>query len=394
MDDKLAKLIHTVREAWAEDPLAADWDSLSKIHIIIEAEKQFSVKFGSEEIAGIVDADTLAAAIDRKFRGKKVLVLDCDGVLWQGVVGEGSAMMEDWCVEFQRQVVELESKGVLICLCSKNNPEDVHEAMRTQWFIPDVLMPLQPERIVAEEISWDSKVNGLRRLAAKLNLGLDSFVFMDDSESELAEVHEALPEVTVIWPRTSSFEGDVMPLFRLHGSSLTEKYRAAIEARTVAVEAADRTEFLKSLNMEVTVAVNDPALAARCAELSQKTNQFNVTLRRLTVDHIHDRLAVGLHVLFCGSVKDRFGDHGPVAFLSLFNNSVGEWVLEDFCVSCRVIGRGFERPFANACFEYARTVEDMPVRTRYVPGDRNQQCEKFFDQPGERAPCTISFIRP
>ena len=229
-------------------------------------------------------------------------------------------------------------------------------------------MCIYPQQIVAEEISWDSKVDGLKRLAAKLNLGLDSFVFIDDSAIERAEVQERLPEVTVLAPSeqfTHLFAG-------LGGKSLTEQYRLRQTVQTAIDESADRQAFLDSLEMRAVMRVNDESLIPRIAELSQKTNQFNMTLRRFTEDEIRDSMQQGR--VFCASLKDRFGDAGWVAIAVCETDGIA-WFLQDLCISCRVLGRGFERAFVEKCEESL----SLPIYVSYVPGPKNQQCANFFD---------------
>ena len=362
--DKIKQII----DDWSDEPDSfEDWDSLLKVNVLVQVEKEFGVRFASAEIPNITGLESLMAYLERP--RKKVLVLDCDGVLWDGLAGEGTANMTDKQWVFQQDVSDLECEGSLLCLCSKNNPSDVHETWKSvRGKYSHVAMCIYPQQIVAEEISWDSKVDGLKRLAAKLNLGLDSFVFIDDSAIERAEVQERLPEVTVLAPSeqfTHLFAG-------LGGKSLTEQYRLRQTVQTAIDESADRQAFLDSLEMRAVMRVNDESLIPRIAELSQKTNQFNMTLRRFTEDEIRDSMQQGR--VFCASLKDRFGDAGWVAIAVCETDGIA-WFLQDLCISCRVLGRGFERAFVEKCEESL----SLPIYVSYVPGPKNQQCANFFD---------------
>lgn len=369
--ERLIRLI----DDWGDEPgCYEDWDSVLKVNILIAAEKEFGVTsfFNSADIPGITGLESLLTFMEPRISRKKVLVLDCDGVLWDGLAGEGTATMTDKQWVFQQDVSDLECDGVLLCLCSKNNPEDVHETWKTvRGGLSHVQMCIYPQQIVAEEISWDSKVDGLKRLAAKLNLGLDSFVFVDDSPIERAEVLARLPEVTVldtVEPLTPYFTN-------LPGKSLTEQYRLRQTVQTAMDEASDRQAFLDSLDMRAVMRVNDESLAPRIAELSQKTNQFNMTLRRFAEADLRWMMNKRGSKAFCASLVDRFGDAGWVA-MAVFTPMLETWQLEDFCVSCRVLGRGFERAFIEKCLS---ALGNPYCQLYYKAGPKNAVCSNFFD---------------
>lgn len=353
---------------WSDEPDSyEEWGSLLKVNVLIASEKEFGVQFNSAEIPSITGLTTLLARLEKPM--KKVLVLDCDGVLWDGIVGEGTAYVTADNLNFQGKCRAFEGQGVLLALCSKNNPQDVHDA-----FVTLEAMSLTLKHIAAWAISWDSKVDGLRRLAADLNLGLDSFVFVDDSPIERAEVQERLPEVTVLSPNDTI--GNWFP--NLPGKSLTEQYRLRQTVQTAMDEAGDRQAFLDSLDMLAVMRVNDESLAPRIAELSQKTNQFNMTLRRFTESEILDSMDLMNRFVFCASLVDRFGDAGWVA-MAVFEHDGNAWNLLDLCISCRVLGRGFERAFVEKCFDYMQTTRRWPIVVHYTPGPKNSVCANFFD---------------
>lgn len=369
------RLIQIISD-WSDDPDASPegpWDSVLRVNVLLATEKEFGIQIPAQDILAITDLKSLLAYLEPRAASKKVLVLDCDGVLWEGIVGEGTAKVTQRCSNLQSYLITLEAQGALLALCSKNNPQDVHDAFAT---LPQ--MQLTEAQICASEISWDSKVDGLKRLAARLNLGLDSFVFVDDSPVERAEVAERLPEVTVL-----DVSEPLHPYFsKLGGKSLTEQYRLRQTVAAAEAEATDRQAFLDSLDMRAVMRVNDESLAPRIAELSQKTNQFNMTLRRFTEEDVRRKMQAGF--AFCASLKDRFGDAGWVA-QAIFanpddasNDSDDDVILEDFCVSCRVIGRGFERAFIEKCMSHI-AAQGWSAKIYYVPGPKNAVCASFFD---------------
>ncbi len=333
-------------------------------------------------------------------RSKKVLVLDCDNTLWGGIVGEegvtgirlGGDGIGRAYTDFQRIVSALESRGVLVAICSRNNPGDVEEVFEKRSE-----MALRWDRICATQIGWGSKPEGLAELAKRLGVGLDSLVFVDDNPVERDEVRRTLPEVTV-----PEFPSDPAQLPGL-GEELAWRYfyrvtvgeedrakTALYRARAQAVDASQHFEspeaFLESLKMEALCSVNDAALLARSAQLSQKTNQFNLTLKRYTEAQISELLQDPRCVLICASLRDRFTDHGWIA-LAIFrrDDASGHWDLDSFMMSCRVIGRGFERAFLHACIAHVRTTHPLPIRASYVPGPRNAPAKDFLPGMGFRS---------
>lgn len=328
-------------------------------------------------------------------RMKKVVALDCDNTLWGGVVGEdgvdGIQMGEDGAgrafVMFQEALLALEARGVLLTLCSRNNPHDVEEVFARR---PE--MALRRERLAAVAIGWDSKTAGLQTLARQLGLGLDSFVFVDDNPREREEVRQALPMVTV--PEFPDDPADLPALGAELGwrwfqrvrptqedGQRTIQYRLRSAAEELNAQAASPVEFLRSLNMTATIHVDNPNLVSRMAQLTQKTNQFNLTLHRYTEAEIRGMLHHPAWHLFAGTLADRFGDHGVVALL-IAQDTGRAWKIDVLVQSCRVLGRGYEAAFTTAVIEYLRERKTLPIEARYVPGPRNSQMEAFCPELG------------
>ena len=294
---------------------------------------------------------------------KKCLVLDLDNTLWGGIVGEdgvdairlGATYPGSAFVQFQRLVQDLARRGVILALASKNNPADVDEV-----FARHPSMVLRKDDFAAMEIGWNPKSESLRRIAARLAIGLEHMVFVDDNPVECEEVRRALPQVHVIalpaqperYVRALQREG----LFDTAAISDEDRrrgelYRQRAEAESARASAGSLEGFYRDLAMEISVApIARPSLP-RAAQLTQKTNQFNVTTRRYTETEIGERLRDPSWVGFTVAVKDRFGDNGIVG-VALARVEGRTLAIDTLLMSCRIIGRTVETAMlAHLCDE-------------------------------------------
>ena len=161
----------------------------------------------------------------------------------------------------------------------------------------------------------------------------------------------------------------------------TEQYRARAATGELKKQTKDPTQFLRSLDMKATIHVNEPGLVFRMAQLTQKTNQFNLTLHRYTEAEIRDMTGSPTWHLLAGSLADRFGDHGVVS-LMIAEETEAAWRIDVLLLSCRVLGRGYESIFATAAFEYLRERKSLPIVAEYVRGPRNSQVADFYINMG------------
>lgn len=339
------------------------------------------------------------AAASRGFGSefRKVLVLDCDNTLWGGVVGEdmlGGIRLDPfghpgriyWAI--QHEILALERQGVLLCLCSKNNAADVEEVL-TQH--PHAV--LRPEHLTHSKIDWNDKVSNLLALSRELDLGLESFVFLDDSEFECAAVREALPMVKVYrvpsalhdYPRLLH---EIKSLFLAGGVSAqsrskTAQYRQLRQADAERSRFTSHEAYLASLQLRVRIACDDRRHIERISELTLKSNQFNLTTLRQSAGEIACRMDAEDDSVYSLSVEDRFGSAGLTGVLLVrWSGEVAR--IEAFLMSCRVIGRGVEFT------PWARVVRDASARgcTRieasFHATAKNAQVADFFDRLGLR----------
>lgn len=325
----------------------------------------------------------------------KALVLDCDNTLWGGIIGED--LLEGikldphsypgrvfW--QAQQAFLALERQGVLLCLCSKNNPEDVDEVLDKH---PSSV--LRREHIAARQVNWTDKVSNLQAIARELNIGLDSLVFIDDSDFECNSVRSALPAVRVFQvPKTLSdyprLLGEIRELFLAGGISAesrskTAQYRQRQEAAESSAQFETNEQYLASLDLRVQLARDDAASLARISELTLKSNQFNLTTLRQSPAEIRQRIDSESGTVYSLGVSDRFGDAGLTGVvLASWQGETAK--IDAFLMSCRVIGRGVEFCFWPALAEDARRHGCRVIEAEYRPTAKNAQVADFYDRLG------------
>ncbi len=328
---------------------------------------------------------------------RKCLVLDLDNTLWGGVIGEdGAAGIQLGhegvglaFVEFQRELRSLSRRGILLALCSKNNPEDALSAIRDH---PSMI--LREEDFAAQRINWADKAKNLCEIAKELNIGLESLVFLDDNPVERARVRAALPTVAVPeWPQDPSEYCTALlqvmrdEFLRFH---LTEEdrgragmYRVQTQRNALASAAGvDLEGFYRSLEMRVSIGRANGRTIPRIAQLTQKTNQFNLTTRRYTEAEIA-RFAEhpGMRVYWL-DLADRFGPNGIVGAMILRESHAGQWEIDTFLMSCRIIGRTVEQAFLNFVAAELSADGAVALAGEYLPTANNALVADIYDRLG------------
>jgi FkbH-like protein len=339
---------------------------------------------------------TLAAAIH--LTKAKVIVLDADNTLWGGVIGEdginGIALGQDYpgkvYVDFQKRLLSLQQRGFILALCSKNNPDDVSEVLRGH---PHQL--LKDEHFATQRINWLPKPDNLKSIADELNLGLDSFIFVDDSDHECSAVRYDLPDVEVIQvpSRLAEIPACLDALARLEIASLTREdlKKTAMYAQEqlrrsqreqLAATGGSVVDYLKSLNMKMSVGLDDISLVTRLAQLTQKTNQFNLTTRRYNEKDIATKINDDNISVFHFSLADNFGDSGIVGMAIVEYNSGNDAQLDTFLMSCRVIGRMAEQAFLSTILRYLKSKGVEELSADHIPTRKNALAEAFLPDNG------------
>ena len=330
----------------------------------------------------------------RALRGKKkkCLVLDCDNTLWGGIVGEdglqgikidqtypGSAYRD-----FQEAILDLYNRGVLLALCSKNNKADIDEVFKSH---PDMI--LRKENFVTMKINWDEKISNIKEIANDLNIGLESLVFVDDNEFEINMVKKMLPEVSILllpkepsaYRRTLEEQGffDAI-VFSEEDKKRSQMYRAEAQRKEAKVQfkSSDIQDYLKYLEMEIYIGTADSFRVSRISQLTQRTNQFNLTVKRYGEAEITDLINKDGCDVFYVSLNDRFGDSGIIGTI-IINYENQSAFIDTFLLSCRAIGRGIEDAMLKVCIDQARQKDCENIFGVYVPSKRNHLVEKFYE---------------
>lgn len=325
--------------------------------------------------------------------GRKCLVLDLDGVMWGGIVGEdgleGIQLGQDFpgsaYVALQRVALEMERRGVILALNSKNNEADALEVFDEH---PEMI--LRREHLSATRINWQDKATNMRELAEELNIGLDQMVFLDDSPVERELIRTQTPEVLVIELPSdpTGYAAVVQQLRDFDGLSWTDEdrertrmYQAQTSVREFASATASLDEFYEGLEMRVTIGRPDASTVARVAQLTQRTNQFNLTTRRYSEADIADLGAAPDADALWLRLEDRFGDSGIVG-VAITRAHGDVWEIDSLLMSCRGLGRTVEDAFLAFMADEARSAGAVALRGVFVPTKKNAQVAEFYSERG------------
>lgn len=337
--------------------------------------------------AGTMYGDMVARVVAAQ-RGlsKKSLVFDLDNTLWGGVVGddgleglilgEGSAAGEAH-LALQRYAKQLTERGVILAVCSKNDPAIAEAAFRDH---PE--MVLRRSDIAAFVANWSDKAENLKAIAAQLNIGLDSLVFVDDNPVERARIRQSLPMVAVpelpddvaAWVRCIAEAGYFEAVaFTSEDRQRTEQYVANAERDELLKSSGSMDDFLRSLKMSVVYGPFTGADLVRVTQLFNKTNQFNTTTRRYSADEITKATTSNELMTVQFRLLDKFGDNGLVSAMIICPEPGRPDVLEidNWVMSCRVFGRQLEFEAMNIVVEQARRRGIRTLRASYVPTQKN-----------------------
>jgi FkbH-like protein len=337
-------------------------------------------------------SDLFQALRRQKTASKKCLVVDCDNTLWGGIVGEdgleGIKLGEDFpgsaFRDFQRQLLILKSRGVMLAICSKNNEPDVWEVFERHDG-----MVVRREDFVAARINWLDKPSNIQSIAKELNIGVDSLVFVDDSPIEIERVRNDLPVVECIQVPEDAARFlqhfNAVRLFDREEISDEDRVRSEMmiqeRDRQALGVSLNADEFAQALRLVVDFFEIQDEHVARVTQLIGKTNQFNLTTRRRTAGEVAAVRASPDWKVFAWRVGDRFGDYGLVGVVitERINDVV---VLDTLLMSCRVLGRGVESAVFAALADYARSVGASRLRGQYIPSAKNKLVADLYRSNG------------
>jgi FkbH-like protein len=326
---------------------------------------------------------------------KKCLILDLDNTLWGGVVGDdgweniqighglgiGKAFSE-----FQQWVRKLKDRGIIICVCSKNDDDKAREPFEKN---PEMVLRL--DDIAVFIANWENKVDNIRTIRQILNIGFDSMVFLDDNPFERNIVREGIPEICV--PELPEDPGDYLEylyglnLFETASYSSADKDRTKqyqVEARRTssALSFSNEADFLRSLEMVSEVRGFNAFNIPRVAQLSQRSNQFNLRTVRYTEDEVRRLGEDPSYACFSFTLSDKFGDNGLICVVILEKRDAGTLFIDTWLMSCRVLKRGMEAFTLNTLVEYAREHGFRHLVGEYLPTAKNAMVAEHYPRLG------------
>jgi FkbH-like protein len=347
------------------------------------------IPFGNEIFNEAVH-DIKAALRGMLGYARKLIIIDLDDTVWGGIVGDvgwenlvlgGHHHLGEAYVDFQQALKSMKNRGILLAIASKNEEQTALEAVKNH---PEMVLAL--EDFAGWRINFQDKVQNILELMTELNLGPQSAVFIDDNPAERARVKESLPEILVPdWPEDPLFYPAAllslrcfeMPSLSREDMSRTAMYLSESQRRDLKKTVQSPEEWLRHLAVRVQVEELRPANLQRATQLLNKTNQMNLSTRRMSeaelmawAEHEHRKL-------WTLRVSDRFGDAGLTGIVSLEIED-RKAQLVDFVLSCRVLGRKIEEAMLSTAILHAHALEAEAVYARYIPTSKNKPCLDFF----------------
>ena len=314
---------------------------------------------------------TVSAYLSPDTGTKKCLILDADNVLWKGISGEESICIDGDVLRFQQLLLRLYDRGVLLCLCSKNESWLIEESFA------DSRMRLTKEHFVVFLANRTDKATNILFIADELNLSTDQFVFVDDSDYELAFVKTAIFDIETVKADYTSMEfmqtvehcfTNVMPTSDLNRTQL---YRGQKERQKVKRTTASVAEYNETLHTETVCRTASVQECMRLAELSERTHQFNLSAKQYSEQTLSALLEDPAYTVLSLSARDKFGDMGIVGMAVAKHD-----IIEAFMLSCRVFDRGFE----YILLDKLKEIIGKPLYGVFSPNPKNLRYADFYSQ--------------
>ena len=335
------------------------------------------------------------AILARKGRFHKCAIVDLDNTLWGGVIGDdglegiqiGELGQGHAFTEFQTWLKELKNRGVMLAVCSKND-----EANAKEPFLRHPEMVLKLDDFSAFVANWEDKASNIRRIQKELNIGLDSMVFFDDNPFERNLVRTMLPEVEAPElpedPAEYTAFARMQNLFDTNSYSdedrvRTERYRAEKSRTELSAGIDNSDDYLKALGMKAVCAPFDAFHIPRIAQLTQRSNQFNLRTVRYSEQEIEEIAANPRYITRYYTLRDRFGEHGLIAVVILEKRE-NELFVNEWLMSCRVLKRGMEQFIADSILRAAREAGVARVVGEYIPTPKNAMVKDLYASMGFR----------
>ncbi len=351
------------------------------------------IPFGNEVFKEAVK-DIKAALRGLSGETRKLIIVDLDDTLWGGILGDlgweninlgGHNHIGEAFRDFQHTLKSLMHRGILLGIVSKNEEAVALDAIRNHSE-----MVLKVEDFVGWKINWEDKASNIIALAKELKLGLQSVVFIDDSPVERLRVRESLPEVFVPdWPEDKMLSKRMLlslrcfdtPFISTEDRGRAYMYRTEQKRSDLQKNIRSFDEWLKTLNIKVKIEKLDKSNVQRAAQLLNKTNQMNLSTRRLTEAELLNWTEQDNRELFAFRVSDKFGDSGLTGITSIEIKG-NEAQIIDFILSCRVMGRKVEETMVFSAVNYAKFAGAVRIWAHYIPTEKNKPCVEFWKISG------------
>jgi FkbH-like protein len=395
LNDQLSKaaaqdsvLLLDVARASERDGIDAWFDAGNWLHGKLEIAPEAAISYG-DMLARVVAA--------QRGLSKKCLVFDLDNTLWGGVIGddgleglilgEGSAVGEAH-LALQRYAKQLKERGVILAVCSKNDPAIAEAAFNDH---PEML--LRRSDISVFVANWNDKAENLKGIAARLNIGLDSLVFVDDNPVERARIRQSLPMVAVPelpkdvahYVRCLADAGYFEAVtFTSEDRQRTEQYAANADRQSLFELSGSLDDFLQNLQMSLVFGPFGAADLARVTQLFNKTNQFNTTTRRYSAEEVAHFAAAEQMVTLQFRLLDKYGDNGLVSAMILRPDpkQLQIFEIDNWVMSCRVFGRQLEYEAMNIAVDQVRRRGGKALRADYIPTPKNGVISELYSSLG------------
>ncbi|MGE5329181.1 MAG: thioester reductase domain-containing protein [Deltaproteobacteria bacterium] len=314
----------------------------------------------------------------------KVIVLDCDNTLWKGICGEQGALgvkVRGGYKIIQEFLLQKSREGFLLAISSKNNEKDVIEAFETN---PEMI--LRKNDIASWRVNWEEKSQNIKEIAKELNLGLDSFIYLDDSSIECLKMVENCPEVLTL--QLPSKE-ELIPLFLKHvwafdrenitkeDALRTSMYEAEKKRKEIKDTGVSLEDFIRNLGIKVSMRLILSGEISRAAQMTQRTNQFNLSTIRRSEEEISRLIQDKKTKCFVIEAADRFGDYGLIG-LAILKNQGSKLFIDTFLLSCRILGRRVEDAVLSGIRRFAEEIEIREIEADYIPTEKNKPILNFI----------------
>ena len=362
--------------------------------------KWLQAKMEISPFAALKYADHVVRIIaSQRGLSRKCLVLDLDNTLWGGVIGddgienislgEGSALGEAF-VAFQRYIKQLKDRGIILAICSKNEMETAKSV-----FFDHPEMILKLEDFASFVANWNDKATNLRHIAEELNIGVESLVFVDDNPAERALIRQTLPKVAVpempvdpsLYVECLSDAGYFESVsFTKDDLQRSAQYAANAQRKNFASSTLSIDDYLASLNMNMATSMFAEVDLPRITQLINKTNQFNTTTIRRTLEEIRGIASKARHLTLQVRLADRFGDNGLVSavIMTPCQGTSDTYEIETWVMSCRVFGRQLEVEVLNRLVALAKKENAAFLIARYIPTEKNMPVADLYERLGFR----------